>query len=152
MMKKYKISDSLDVASYIAQKCQEKSYTYNITKINKLLYLAYGVVMTETSYVLCNETPRVWRSGPVFERAFYYMNCGGDLLLYKSRFLENATEEIIKLVDEVIDNFGKYGSLALTKFTMEKDGAWDKAYNVSFGNQIFIPNDYIIEWFRKTIN
>lgn len=65
---------SLDVAAYIAQECDRRGYTYNNTKIQKLLYVAYGVMLAWQNERICDEYPRAWPYGPVFPKVFKFIN------------------------------------------------------------------------------
>ena len=65
---------SLHVASYIANLCEKNGLSYNNTKIQKLLYCAYGCILAAYNQRLCDERPRAWKHGPVFPRVFAYIN------------------------------------------------------------------------------
>ena len=58
--------DSRDVAAYIAQECKRREIEYNNTKIQKLLYCSYGVMLAWKDERICEEYPRLWPYGPVF--------------------------------------------------------------------------------------
>ena len=58
--------DSRDVAAYIAQECKRREIEYNNTKIQKLLYCSYGVMLAWKDERICVEYPRLWAYGPVF--------------------------------------------------------------------------------------
>ncbi len=62
--------DSRDVAAYIAQQCRTKGIEYNNTKIQKLLYCAYGILLAWAGEHICDEYPRAWDYGPVFPKVF----------------------------------------------------------------------------------
>ena len=84
--------DSRDVAAYIAQQCDVCGITYNNTKIQKLLYCAYGLHLAKDLGRICDEHPRAWNFGPVFPKVFKYIYRGSNIAQY-SRCIQNEESE-----------------------------------------------------------
>lgn len=58
--------DSVTVANYIIAFANENKFFINMTKLQKLLYIAYGVYLSVKNERLTNEHPQAWPYGPVF--------------------------------------------------------------------------------------
>lgn len=146
--------DSLVVASFIAQRCKEKGFYYNNTKIQKLLYCCYGSVLAVYGERLCSEYPRAWQYGPVFPRVFNYIQKRkGNLEEYCLAF--QASQEIIDLLDSVIDVFGRQTAVRLSDWTHQPGSPWDKVVNKINGEgqgmNDFIPDDIITKYFKEHV-
>lgn len=50
-------SDSREIAALIAKECKKKGISYNNTKIQKLLYCCYGVMLAWKNARICDEYP-----------------------------------------------------------------------------------------------
>lgn len=48
-------SDSREIAALIAKECKKKGISYNNTKIQKLLYCCYGVMLAWKNARICDE-------------------------------------------------------------------------------------------------
>ena len=149
-MKEMTPFNSLDVASYIANRCHAKGIHYNNTKIQKLLYCCYGSLLAVKGVRLCDEHPRAWQYGPVFPRVFNYIKKGKDL---RGRNLNlNAPSDVLTLIDDVLDAFGRYTATTLSNWTHQKDSPWDRALNELEGEPNgFIPDDLIGEYFKNHV-
>lgn len=62
--------DSNDVMAYIHDYCAKNNIYVNVTKLQKLLYCCYGVVLAALDERLTSEHPQAWEHGPVFPRTF----------------------------------------------------------------------------------
>lgn len=71
--------DSRDVAAFAARCCITEGYEHNITKIQKLVYCAYGVVLAARGIRLCDESPKAGQYGPVFPGIFRIVASGREL-------------------------------------------------------------------------
>lgn len=146
--------NSLDVASLIARLCHKRNYHYNNTKIQKLLYCCYGSVLAVFGQRLCDEYPRAWQYGPVFPRVFNYIKKRkGDIALYHPDF--SLPDELRALLEKVIDIFGKYDAVPLSKWTHKPGSPWDTVVNQLDGEggglNNFIPDDLIANYFKSYV-
>ena len=64
-MEEYKYN-SVEVAKFIVATANNKHLSINMTKVQKLLYIAYGIFLAVKGYRLTNEHPQAWPYGPVF--------------------------------------------------------------------------------------
>ncbi|MBQ9536410.1 MAG: DUF4065 domain-containing protein [Desulfovibrionaceae bacterium] len=135
------------MAAYLAQKCIEQNVVYNNTKIQKLLYCAYGIYLAKGFWRICDEYPRAWDYGPVFPKVFKYIYSGNEIAHYSNIVMqiEKSESQIIKVIDLTIDTFGKYRANQLSAWTHRPGSPWDKtvhgdASNEGAGLYGFIPD------------
>lgn len=150
--------DSRDVAAYIAQKCAERDIYYNNTKIQKLLYCAYGCLLAWKNERICDEYPRAWQYGPVFPKVFKYIYKNREISSYSTRVADScdASSDIAQTVEKVLDVFGKYPASQLSAWTHKPGSPWDKTVNGygendGAGLRGFIPDGYIRDYFRERV-
>lgn len=146
--------DSLFVASLIARLCKERNFHYNNTKIQKLLYCCYGSVLAAYNERLCNEYPRAWQYGPVFPKVFKFIKKKQrDIADYAPDF--DVPEELKNFLGKVIDIFGQYDAVPLSKWTHKKGSPWDTVVNgfdgEGSGLHNFIPDDLIRAYFKENV-
>ena len=144
--------DSRDVAAYIAQQCVKRNFSYNNTKIQKLLYCSYGVMIAWIGRIICDETPRCWPHGPVFPKVFRYINRGGQIAGY-STVIENGDDEDVKnVVNSTLGIFGKYTATVLSEWSHSDGSPWERTRQESDGKwNTVIPPEYIAEYFKKEV-
>lgn len=144
--------DSRDVAAYIAQQCQAKNIEYNNTKIQKLLYCAYGCLLAWKHERICDEYPRAWQYGPVFPKVFKYIYKGNDIAEY-SRAVEHSDADLVKqAIDESLRVFGRYNASTLSAWTHKPGSPWDKVVNrEKAGLNSFMPDEYIEKYFKEKV-
>lgn len=150
--------NSVDVAKYIIAQCNKAHFGINMTKMQKLLYIVYGVYLAIYNQRLTNEHPQAWPFGPVFPTT-------RNKLLHKDFFeisMKDIKEESFKelshdnnlnqVVDLVLQEFGKWNATQLTKWSHKKGTPWDltsKQFNFRWGDEI--PDIYIQEYFNHII-
>ena len=69
MNTEYQPVNSLQVVAFIVKFCKANDIPLNITKLQKLMYCCYGVVLAKTGLRLTDEHPEAWQYGPVFPDA-----------------------------------------------------------------------------------
>ena len=143
--------DSLDVAAYIAQQCQQKGIDFNNTKIQKLLYCAYGIMLAWKGNRICNEYPRLWPYGPVFPRVFKYINHGNRIEEYSNIFEQSAPEEEKLVIDKTIGKYGKYSASALSNWSHSPISPWSRVKEEGAPWNSFIPDEYISDYFKEYV-
>lgn len=141
---------SLEVASFIAKTCDEYGFSWNNTKIQKLLYCCYGCVLAAYDERICNEYPRAWQFGPVFPRVFNHIHKRRPFPQEDS--LQSAPEELKKFLKEVIKVFGKYNAVPLSEWTHKTGSPWHTVVKeMKEGLGGFIPDAIIHDYFAKNI-
>ncbi len=147
---KYK---STDIAKCIVARANEKKIVMNMTKLQKLLYAAYGIYLAIKNERLTNEYPKAWPYGPVFpttrekllkfDFVDYDISSDSDC----SEDVKND-EEIDSLISLVLKTFGNWTAGQLTEWSHEPGSPWDKTVNTDgFKWNNPISDEYIKEYF-----
>ena len=148
--------NSVAMARYIIAYANENRYMINMTKLQKLLYITYGVYMAVKDERLINEHPQAWPYGPVFPTT-------RNKLLKKDFTTIKLTDADLK---EIADNpdmpslmklvFSSYGSKTaafLSEWSHKPGSPWDKTVNQdSFKWGDRIPDELIQSYFKSLIS
>ena len=130
-MDKYGEVDSVKFAIYLEKKARERGIYVNMTKIQKLLYICYGLWLAVEQKQLLNERPKAWNHGPVFPKVHKTQKKNGDGL---EKLEGTISPEDFKKYDETIDVtlklYGKWTANQLVDWTHKKGTAWDKKFNI----------------------
>ncbi len=147
--------NSVDVARYIIATANEKRISINITKVQKLLYIAYGLYLAVKNERLTDEHPQAWPYGPVFpttrirliDADFYSINFAvPDLAEMKQN------DDIKSLFELVFNHFGQWSASQLTAWSHNDGSPWEKTVDqdgFSWGTRI--PDKYIKPYFHSMI-
>jgi len=147
--------NSVLFAKYLVAYANANRYALNITKIQKLLYVAYGAYMAVTSKRLLDEHPQAWPYGPVFPKT---RNCLVKLNLESispsnKEFAEiKNNREINDLLNSVLVSFGGFSAVSLSEWSHKKGSPWDKTVksdNFKWGK--VIEDDLIKRYFDSII-
>lgn len=150
---------STDVASYLVSLANERYITLNMTKVQKLLYIVYGVFLFVYKKRLLNEHPQAWPYGPVFPSTRNKL-LDEDLTTISS---EGILPEILdklrndkdlnKVIDFVFGNFGKWNAGQLSEWSHSSGSPWDTATKSSgFRWGHVISDKSIFEYFSTIIS
>ena len=116
---------AIDIASFVTKFCALNNYFINITKLQKLVYCCYGVVLAAQDTRLCKEHPKTWTNGPVFTKIYkaqaLHQGVIEFLLDYNSKSIPSETKD---LVVETLDVFVKYNAGQLVRWSKQSDGPW----------------------------
>lgn len=127
--------DSVICAEYLLALAYSKGVVLNVTKVQKLLYLAYGAYLAEHNESFIKEQPKAWPYGPVFPRTREHVNFDKIISLDDSKFDEiKKNKEITKLLNKIIDKYSAFTASQLSEWSHEKNGPWDIALKKSGGN------------------
>lgn len=147
--------NSVDIAKLITAYANNNQYSINITKVQKLLYIAYGVYLAVRGKRLTNEHPQAWPYGPVFPTTRNKLN-KIDLNLIDntnadiSRLYED--ESLMKLIELVFRSFGKNNAGSLSEWSHKEGSPWEKTTKIKgFKWGDVIPDSYIKEYFDKIV-
>ena len=151
---KYKYN-SVVFARYIAAKANLQHITINMTKIQKLLYISYGVYLAVKGERLLNEHPQAWPYGPVFPTT------RNKLLkqdLYSISFEETDfkelrdDKEINSLINIVFSTFGGMSAMNLSEWSHKSGSPWDETVQKNgFKWGGVIEDGLISDYFKKMI-
>jgi uncharacterized phage-associated protein len=152
-MKQYQ---STILAKYIAAYLNEKHVDINMTKIQKLTYIAYGVYLAATGDRLIDEHPQAWPYGPVFpttRRNLLRVDLN-SICLDDPDLQEISTDkEACSLVALVYNTFGKWTAFALSEWSHKEGSPWEKTVSTQgfkWGGKI--KDEYIKSYFDKILN
>ena len=147
--------NSVTVACYIVAMANDRGLDINMTKLQKLLYIAYGTYLALKERRLTNEHPKAWPYGPVFPTT-------RNKLLKKDLSKINLSSEDLKEINEdqemqslinlVFDGFGNKNATTLTVWSHQSGSPWDRvASQEGFTWGAIIPDEYIQEYFNSII-
>ena len=146
------IFDSRDVAAYIAQQCIKNHISYNNTKIQKLLYCVYGVVLAVYEQQICDERPHAWPYGPVFPKVFDYIHKGWDISGYSMRLKHELSAEEKTAIDVVLDAFAGYSAGQLSSWSHEAGSPWSVVtQKEGTGWNVLLNNQDIATYFKNNV-
>ena len=147
--------DSVTVACYIVASVNNKQLDINMTKLQKLLYIAYGTYLAITGKRLTNEHPQAWPYGPVFpttrnkllKKDLSHIDFSSPLLV---QIKDDA--EMKSLVSLVLNGFGNKNATTLSVWSHQSGSPWDRTVSQEgFTWGARIPDDYIKEYFNTII-
>lgn len=147
--------NSVTVAKFIVAYANAHRYGINMTKLQKLLYITYGVYMVVKDERLLNEHPQAWPYGPVFPTT--------RNKLLKKDFLSiqltdsdlqdiNSNSEMHSLMNLVFKAYGGMTAAALSEWSHKPGSPWAKTVaqsNFQWGGRI--PDEFIQEYFKTLI-
>jgi len=126
-----------------------------MTKIQKLLYIAYGIFLAVKNTRLMDEHPQAWPYGPVFPTTRNKL-LKTDLFSIRCEDAEFAElkkdTELVSLIDLVFKNFGSWTAVQLTEWSHGDGTPWQQT--VSTDNFVWgtrIPDDAIQRYFSNII-
>ena len=145
------ICKSVVLAKYIAAYANNHNFSINMTKLQKLLYITYGVYLAVKGKRLTNEHPQAWPYGPVFPttRTKLLKCCLDDIITFDDLTI---TEEIKSCVKLVFNSFGSYNASFLSAWSHKPNSPWDKTVNqdgFKWGNTI--SDEYILSYFKTLL-
>lgn len=141
------------MAKFIVAYANEHNYTINMTKLQKLLYICYGLYLAVMGERLTDEHPQAWPYGPVFPTT--------RKRLLKEDFDDITDDNINKqlldskissLIELVFNTYGFNTASDLTAWSHRLNSPWDRTVNkdgFKWGGQI--PDEYIRPFFKKMI-
>ena len=119
--------DSVEVAKYIAAYWNERGVEINMTKLQKLLYIAYGTWLAVKNERLCDEHPQAWPYGPVFQKVYDALT---GIVLQDITLNDNdlkiikKDEEVNILLKMMYKGFGKWNATKLTEWSHKDKSPW----------------------------
>ncbi|MCL2519921.1 MAG: DUF4065 domain-containing protein [Spirochaetaceae bacterium] len=145
--------DSIDFAIYLNQKARELGKEPNVTKIQKWLYICYGLYFAAYNEQLLTERPKAWDYGPVFPRVHKkQLKNKGSLNNVKLSMLEEELKKYNDVIEGTLRVFGDWTASELVNWTHEKGTAWDKTYNLLEAKYAPMDNYDIMLDFKKVLS
>lgn len=144
-----------EMAKYIIGYANDKGYFMNMTKLQKLLYISYGIYLAVKKERLIDDTPEAWPYGPVFpivRKAMLFENFSKISINDVSDKNIKEDEEIKSLLDLVFRKYGNKTAGWLSAWSHQEGSPWD--ITVCNSNWIWgktIPDDLIYNFFNGII-
>jgi uncharacterized phage-associated protein len=144
------------VAHYIAAYANSRKIYINITKIQKLLYIAYGMCLAIYDKRLVNEHPQAWPYGPVFpttRNKLLKVEVLSDIDINDPALAEIIRDkETNSLMEVIFSTFGKRTASFLSEWSHKPGSPWDQTCNLPdfrWGN--IIPDAFIQPYFKSIL-
>lgn len=151
----HKQYNSVVMAKYIVAYANEHGYIINMTKLQKLLYIAYGVCLSAKGERLVDEHPQAWPFGPVFPTTRNkLLNISFDSINMDYDGLEEvkSDREMNILMRLVFSSYGNNSASSLSEWSHKEGSPWHRTTNTKgFQWGDTIPDEYIEDYFNKLI-
>lgn len=147
--------NSVVIAKYIVALANDRRISINITKVQKLLYIAYGVYLAVKSQRLTDEHPQAWPYGPVFpttKNKLSKLNIDEISLADETLDLIKQDNEINSMLDLVLNTYGRWTAKDLTIWSHQEGSPWEKTVgsnNFKWGDRI--SDEVIKKYFDSKI-
>lgn len=145
-----KTYDSVLAAKYLLALAFEKNIVLNVTKVQKMLYIAYGYFLANHNVNIVNEQPKAWPYGPVFPRTRKKVDY--DVVLKKDdiEFAEISQDtKVTEAFNNIIEKYSKYSASQLSEWSHMKGGPWEQSTKQNgFDWNQPIPDSFIKNYFQ----
>jgi len=147
--------NSVTVAKLIVAYANRHGFPINMTKVQKLLYIAYGVYLAVNGSRLTDEHPQAWPYGPVFPTTRNkLLKTDMYAIKYGDKELDgiSADGDIGMLLDSVFRTFGSWSASRLTEWSHGDGSPWENTVaqeGFVWGWQI--PDDRIKSYFENIV-
>jgi len=153
MVTKITTYDSVLIAKYLLAFAYSKGKVLNVTKVQKLLYMAYGFFLSDKDRILISESPRAWPFGPVFPRTRKKVNYSDIISVDSPEFSEiKEDKEVNEFFNTLIDKYSKYTASQLSEWSHAENGPWDLTTKQKGFNWNTPINNELIKDYFSTIN
>ena len=142
-------NDSVDIAKALRWSGKVHGYQLNMTQLNKLLYIAYGVRLVSYRERLVKEHPAAWPYGPVFPRVRQHIKLSDFVTADE---YDSLGEDVQELLDNVVSTFGKYNAGQLSTWSHKDGSPWAKALIRSGGKwNVKLDDEDIYDFFYNFV-
>lgn len=146
--------NSVTMAKFIVGYANNRGFSVNMTKVQKLLYIAYGLCLAVSDTRLVDEHPQAWPYGPVFpttRNKLLKMDMY-SISMEAPEFTEiREDDDTMELMDLVFGTFGKWTASELTGWSHKEGSPWENAVSSAgfkWGDRM---NDRDIKAYFKSI-
>lgn len=113
--------DSLDVADFIVKYSNEKGFSINNIKLQKILYFIQAGFLVRYDHPCFRDDIEAWNFGPVVPIVYYaYLPYGGENISYygnQSNKITKIANEHKALIGQVVNACQRYSSMELIDIT-----------------------------------
>lgn len=137
--------------AYVIKYCEDNSIEISQTKIQKLLYCCYGIVLAEKNERLTDEYPQAWMYGPVFPRTYRDVKDRKLTPEMADEFARICPTDILVLMNQTLNVFGVDNAQKLSTWSHEKGSPWSKARPLTTLNDSDVA-EYFTAYVQKVKN
>ncbi|MDR2004871.1 MAG: DUF4065 domain-containing protein [Prevotella sp.] len=147
--------NSVQLAKFIAAYFNAKNADINMTKVQKLTYITYGIYLALKDDRIIEEHPQAWPYGPVFpttRNKLSKIDLNTICLEDEDLSVIKKDEYLNKVVDLVYRSFGDWSATRLSDWSHKEGSPWEKTVSTQgfkWGNRI--DDEYIKSYFRKIL-
>lgn len=147
--------DSRAVANKILDIAKGKEIKLTMMQLLKLVYIAHGWWLTfSDGKPLTSDSPQAWQYGPVHPAVYNAFRRNGSAhIQHKAtdpdtglEFIGEFNSDIIRVLDQVVESYGKLHAFRLSDMTHQMGTPWDQA-SKQWGNYAPISNAIIKDHF-----
>lgn len=141
--------DSVVAAKYLLALAYSKGKILNVTKVQKLLYIAYGYFLANEGRILLTEQPKAWPYGPVFPRTRKKVNFSELISVDDPELAEiKQDQKVTDFFKDLIEKYSNFTASQLSEWSHSEGGPWDSATKQKgFNWNEPIPNELIEPYF-----
>ena len=146
-----KTYDSVTAAKYLMALAFRKGIVLNVTKVQKMLFIAYGYFLSKYNHVLLKESPRAWPYGPVFPKTRKEIDFGKIIDVNDPDLKEIAQDELVtQAFERIIDKYSRYSASQLSDWSHMTGSPWHRTTQQrGFDWNHAIPNAFIKDYFLE---
>jgi uncharacterized phage-associated protein len=143
--------NSIALAEHIAYLCTKHGYTYNNTKIQKLMYICYGTFFVQNNTHIIEEKPQILHYGPIFSSVLKYIQGFKNIDELPQDQSQNLDKDTKNMLNDIVEKVGLYSATKLVEWSHRANKPWSIALEIGgleIGNVIpdsFTRSAFIIE-------
>ena len=143
--------DSVTAAKYLMALAFKKGIVLNVTKVQKMLFIAYGYFLSKYDHPLLKEAPRAWPYGPVFPKTRKEIDFGKIITTDDPDLQEIAQDEAVtQTFERIIDKYSRYTASQLSDWSHMTGSPWHRTTRLqNFDWNHPIPNQFIKDYFSE---
>lgn len=151
MAENLKSYDSVKAAKYLLALAYSKGIVLNVTKVQKMLFIAYGYFLAAHNHQLLTEAPKAWPFGPVFPRTRKRIDFGKIVPLTDPDLADISEDEFVtNAFNNIIDKYADFTASQLSDWSHMKGSPWDKTTKqTGFDWNQTIPDNFIKDYFSE---
>lgn len=143
--------DSVVLGEYLISVAHKNRIILNVTQVQKILYIIYGVWLASKDELVSKESPKCWPYGPVFPRTRNKVDFKNALPLSHNTFTDlKKNKELVLFMEDVVVKLAQVSASKLSEWSHQVDSPWyrtTKHDRFKWGDEI--PNSYIKEYFSS---
>lgn len=145
--------DSLTFAKALVHMAQMEDRGLNMSQIQAILYIAYGVWMVEHDERLFEEHPQAWQYGPVFPRVYSKLKKGMTDTQVQYLKLKEDSPERLSFLERCFRRYAWTSACDLAAPHKAKGTPWSQTRKENPESPTArIPDSLVKEWFTERVN